>query len=1010
MHPWLKLFSSYVHKQFPSIQHNLQHSLLFIQNYCKQQNILQFTEACDFLSTATFITIQDICLIRNGFVSTLSISEDKNKATKHRYVLVCCLSWQKLDQSKAYLLKDGTGEIECLLLSKASKTLNDEIVMLTNWSYIPSNCAEKPIFSYFGELRRDLLDYVEINNVVLFTLAKNDTSNFATETSFMSISEYFEMYQSCKNHKMINLKGLVVSKSPIHKLRGCNPFFLIRLQCVYNTAKSVVVVIQGHENIHWNNCIQLFHIAQMTNLKHTVMNKGKKEERIILCAKQTSAISLSVDVNKKVTIEPAHLHLNTVHYTGVITSTKDAEFGLYYLDYKIKLLVSHQPCLDLGKGLRKGASIKLYNVHKLDIEDEVILCCCTISTVQIERFSDEETSFNPFVAQLHPIASKCQELSASEYLWIIQSLKKINSLQKSCDVNKWAQNDFWRSVFKILSSFTKSENKRSIFSEFIDLPHACVFTQRIKQPSVRLMFVNDLLHMCEEYEDSENSKWLTSSLDWMNGREFDQYQNVCDDNKWQYTIIDSDLLEKKLVIFGLVKYENGMPKLISGDNWISITGLSQYHEFDETLVFVKKFKLVWEKFSYLELDKPTGKISEKHLQKQYIIVESSNLTAVTENETIVVTKKPRIEETTINSQKNIVTGTVIAREFKRSQHLSYDVELHHDNMVYIPSIGRINPTSIIQSNQSFYPLTTSVLILRVLEQESKEKLSIYFDSNKLQYPLALLPGALIKITNVNKVTSKRGSVYYKANLSSTLEILTYSPSTFESLRDLIHQKEEEADVEMEKTMVISCNQNTNLNLNHRSNGVFLIIGRISLVHSVHGKWKCLECFKHVTENVCSPGCRGRRIFALELRCAFDDGSAECYLHIDDVNAERILELSKVDIALLKSVAHKDGGVTYQRSSITHEASRWQEKISEKQKCELLLQQKISNYSLYRCRRFRCKRFRRKENSTGYQNSILVSDGTEYHTLSLPKLLLQCISFKPVNYKMEIQKSMMELVV
>lgn len=217
------------------------------------------------------------------------------------------------------------------------------------------------------------------------------------------------------------------------------------------------------------------------------------------------------------------------------------------------------------------------------------------------------------------------------------------------------------------------------------------------------------------------------------------------------------------------------------------------------------------------------------------------------------------------SQKNIVTGTVIAREFKRSQHLSYDVELHHDNMVYIPSIGRINPTSIIQSNQSFYPLTTSVLILRVLEQESKEKLSIYFDSNKLQYPLALLPGALIKITNVNKVTSMRGSVYYKANLSSTLEILTYSPSTFESLRDLIHQKEEEADVEMEKTMVISCYQNTNLNLNHRSNGVFLIIGRISLVHSVHGKWKCLECFKHVTENVCSPGCRGRRIFALELR-------------------------------------------------------------------------------------------------------------------------------------------------
>lgn len=61
------------------------------------------------------------------------------------------------------------------------------------------------------------------------------------------------------------------------------------------------------------------------------------------------------------------------------------------------------------------------------------------------------------------------------------------------------------------------------------------------------MFVNDLLHMCEEYEDSENSKWLTSSLDWMNGREFDQYQSVCDDNKWQYTIIDSDLLEKKLV-------------------------------------------------------------------------------------------------------------------------------------------------------------------------------------------------------------------------------------------------------------------------------------------------------------------------------------------------------------------------------------------------------------------------------------------------------------------------------
>lgn len=48
---------------------------------------------------------------------------------------------------------------------------------------------------------------------------------------------------------------------------------------------------------------------------------------------------------------------------GTVTRCIAAEWGVYELDGRLRLYLTHRHCLELGRGLRRGAAVELHNVH-----------------------------------------------------------------------------------------------------------------------------------------------------------------------------------------------------------------------------------------------------------------------------------------------------------------------------------------------------------------------------------------------------------------------------------------------------------------------------------------------------------------------------------------------------------------------------------------------------------------------------------------------------------------------
>ena len=94
--------------------------------------------------------------------------------------------------------------------------------------------------------------------------------------------------------------------------------------------------------------------------------------------------------------------------------------------------------------------------------------------------------------------------------------------------------------------------KRSIFAEFIDLPHSCIFTQshnkKFSVPTVLSVknFRNSVSRICAE---NKQEGFLKFPLDWLHGCEFDQFQGSRDDSWWWYSIADGDTVSYNRIKF-----------------------------------------------------------------------------------------------------------------------------------------------------------------------------------------------------------------------------------------------------------------------------------------------------------------------------------------------------------------------------------------------------------------------------------------------------------------------------
>ena len=210
-------------------------------------------------------------------------------------------------------------------------------------------------------------------------------------------------------------------------------------------------------------------------------------------------------------------------------------------------------------------------------------------------------------------------------------------------------------------------------------------------------------------------------------------------------------------------------------------------------------------------------------------------------------------------------GIIISREFKRSGTLQYDVESHSNTEIYIPSIGKINLEKIIKENFSLYPYTFSILILRICTMPDNKKISLYIDSNRLKYFVGILPGTVIRVSDVALAKSKKkGNIYYRMKLSTIVEIIEHSPSTFETLKRKLEPELIKMETNTGRFFIQDIIQRY---LVHDLQNVrtIMFFASVTLVMNVIVKWKCFACKKDLVDKICVAGCDGRKLFQVESR-------------------------------------------------------------------------------------------------------------------------------------------------
>ena len=173
----------------------------------------------------------------------------------------------------------------------------------------------------------------------------------------------------------------------------------------------------------------------------------------------------------------------------------------------------------------------------------------------------------------------------------------------------------------------------------------------------------------------------------------------------------------------------------------------------------------------------------------------------------------------------------------------------------MPGLGRQSEDFLSQSLQSLYPYCTSFLIVSLYVHQTRKITPIYFDSNKLFYPLGMLPGALVKFFGLQLVKSDH-STFFKFNSTSRFKMI--KPFLYEDFSSLIDG--------------FNIMQNKRINLialvlskASGNNSVFSIVARVTFIQSITMRWKCSLCKKTLLDNICSNECKGEKKFLVYVR-------------------------------------------------------------------------------------------------------------------------------------------------
>lgn len=332
MHPWLKVFTAYVEKQLPDVTDTPKHSIVLIQRFCDRYHVRTISEACDILSRYQMVTLQELRdrneSIVNNISSTCS-SSSRIQEGSHQFILVAKFAtpWKTGPSDITCYIQDSSSS---LYFSSSVQSIQLELkhfkvpTLFTKWNFIPvqpavvGSCSKNSLNHETTNETSSSIAYMEIEEVLM-----QETERLHYNKEFLKVSEFLAKFH---DQKLNNITGVVISKSPVHKSSGHNPFFFIWLQSMTSkssaTSDMVALTVQGTAFMAWHLIMQLYDYIEITDVKRNIWKKGSTDERKVFCNSKTSQLDI--------------VH----HHTAACTSVK-SNFGADLETYTVSDVIKN---------------------------------------------------------------------------------------------------------------------------------------------------------------------------------------------------------------------------------------------------------------------------------------------------------------------------------------------------------------------------------------------------------------------------------------------------------------------------------------------------------------------------------------------------------------------------------------------------------------------------------------------------------------------------------------------
>ncbi|XP_057711654.1 CST complex subunit CTC1 isoform X1 [Corythoichthys intestinalis] len=379
-----------------------------------------------------------------------------------------------------WMLTDASGSVVCEIVSPSPLWMG-RLVFLPHWHYFPHNAV--------GQEPSEPRGHVElIGSPVLLRPGPTQQMSVAPAAGVNSdpvpVKEALSVVYNRVRGQLVSVCGQVASVCPTLTISGMSFFFFT----LSEDSHVLPVLVKTSSKLWWAKCMSVGECVRVTALCVSVLRVWGGNN--ILCATDRSEMHKMHDrepveeaaEEEAETSQPDSVRKRSsvISYQGTVTEVVSAGAGLFVMDGKLGLCLAYRP--EMSRKLRVGDELLLHRVHFLhrpcpDYPPNV-LCACLRTTVTVTKFSSDAapaTDRNcPDDGVLQRLLVE-RNLDVSRYLWTCQlcaglqrSLLPSASQQCVC-VLSW----------KLMEAMSGRgpQNRRNIYVEMLDEPHACPLTQ-----------------------------------------------------------------------------------------------------------------------------------------------------------------------------------------------------------------------------------------------------------------------------------------------------------------------------------------------------------------------------------------------------------------------------------------------------------------------------------------------------------------------------------------------------